>query len=58
MRKLILLYALLQAIKRYRAQRRQAAERRAENARLDEALDESFPASDPPAPTIPGTGRA
>jgi hypothetical protein len=32
------------------------SDRKAQEDELDEALDESFPASDPPAATIPGHG--
>jgi hypothetical protein len=32
------------------------SERKAQEDELDEALDESFPASDPPASTAPGHG--
>lgn len=58
MKKLILLFSLGYLIKRYRAERARAAEHQAESDRLDEALDESFPASDPPSPTIPETSAA
>jgi hypothetical protein len=34
-----------------------ASDRKAQEDELDEALDESFPASDPPAATTPGHGR-
>jgi hypothetical protein len=34
------------------------SDRKAQEDELDEALDESFPASDPPAATAPGHGTA
>lgn len=36
--------------------KRETPERKAEDKRLDEALDDTFPASDPPASTAPGHG--
>ena len=35
----------------------EAEERKKRDAELDEALDESFPASDPPSTTAPGGGH-
>ena len=57
LRTLLLLGAGAYAWKRYSANRN-AGQRRSEDRRLDQALDDTFPASDPPSMTTPTSTTA